>query len=100
MVSHTIVQTHHHAPPVIELLTRFFVGHPSRAWSDAVEREAHPLFVNQVGCAIGPSCRPWLLHHRLHRHDALRHRLCPPAPARCRALPDGNWLCGFAVKLI
>ena len=37
------------------MLAEFAVGHPSRGWSDAVDREAHRTFANWVGCAIGPS---------------------------------------------
>ncbi|MEO5771102.1 MAG: MmgE/PrpD family protein, partial [Burkholderiaceae bacterium] len=45
------------APPITALLARFAAEHPSRGWSDAVEREAHRTFANWVGCAIGPSKR-------------------------------------------
>jgi 2-methylcitrate dehydratase PrpD len=41
------------APPVTDILARFVAEHPSRGWSDAVEREAHRTFYNWVGCAIG-----------------------------------------------
>jgi 2-methylcitrate dehydratase PrpD len=41
------------APPVTALLAQFVAGHPSRGWSDAVEREAHRTFYNWLGCAIG-----------------------------------------------
>ena len=43
------------APAITELLARFVSAHPSRGWSDAIEREAHRTFANWVGCAIGPS---------------------------------------------
>ena len=55
MAINTIVKADHHAPPITEMLARFAVSHPSRGWSDAVEREAHRTFANWVGCAIGPS---------------------------------------------
>jgi len=41
------------APPITDILARFVAEHPSRGWSDAVEREAHRTFYNWVGCAIG-----------------------------------------------
>eukprot|EP01032_Pedospumella_encystans_P005250 gene5250-6240_t len=41
------------APPVTAILARFVATHPSRGWSDAVEREAHRTFYNWLGCAIG-----------------------------------------------
>jgi 2-methylcitrate dehydratase PrpD len=43
------------APAVTALLAKFAAEHPSRGWSDAVDREAHRTFANWVGCAIGPS---------------------------------------------
>ncbi|MEO6408924.1 MAG: MmgE/PrpD family protein [Burkholderiaceae bacterium] len=55
MARNNTVQADAHAPGVTELLARFVVGHPSRGWSDAVEREAHRSFANWVGCTIGPS---------------------------------------------
>ncbi len=55
MAINTVVKADHHAPPITEMLARFAVSHPSRGWSDAVEREAHRTFANWVGCAIGPS---------------------------------------------
>jgi 2-methylcitrate dehydratase PrpD len=41
------------APPITTLLARFVARHPSRGWSEAVEREAHRTFYNWLGCAIG-----------------------------------------------
>lgn len=55
MAINTIVKADHHAPAVTEILARFAATHPSRGWSEAVEREAHRTFANWVGCAIGPS---------------------------------------------
>ena len=48
-----------HAPPITLTLARFVASHPSRGWSDAVEREAHRTWLNWLGCAIGAA-----------RHDA------------------------------
>ena len=41
------------APPVTQILAKFVATHPSKGWSDAVEREAHRTFLNWVGCAVG-----------------------------------------------
>lgn len=41
------------APPITEILGHFVAGHPSRGWSDDVEREAHRTMFNWMGCAIG-----------------------------------------------
>ena len=48
------------APPVTRILATFASAHPSRGWSDAVEREAHRTFLNWVGCAIGAARHPTL----------------------------------------
>jgi 2-methylcitrate dehydratase PrpD len=41
------------APPITARLAGFVAEHPSRGWSDSVEREAHRTFYNWLGCAIG-----------------------------------------------
>jgi 2-methylcitrate dehydratase PrpD len=51
----TIVQADTNAPAVTALLAEFVVQHPSRGWSDEVERQAHRTFANWAGCAVGPS---------------------------------------------
>lgn len=53
MARNTHVAADTQAPPITDILARFVAGHPSRGWSDAVEREAHRTFYNWVGCAIG-----------------------------------------------
>jgi 2-methylcitrate dehydratase PrpD len=55
MARNSTVKADANAPAVTELLARFVSVHPSRGWSDAVDREAHRSFANWVGCAIGPS---------------------------------------------
>ena len=55
MATNTTVKADQNAPAVTEQLARFAVGHPSRGWSDQVDREAHRTFANWVGCAVGPS---------------------------------------------
>ena len=58
MARNTTVVADAHAPPVTRTLAEFAVGHPSRGWSDAVEREAHRTLLNWVGCAIGAARHP------------------------------------------
>jgi 2-methylcitrate dehydratase PrpD len=53
MARNTRVQADHNAPPVTQILAEFVAGHPSRGWSDAVDREAHRTFLNWLGCAVG-----------------------------------------------
>ena len=53
MARNTKVAADHHAPPVTRTLARFVATHPSRGWSEAVDREAHRTFLNWVGCAVG-----------------------------------------------
>ena len=55
MARNTQVAADHHAPPVTRLLAEFVANHPSRGWSDAVDREAHRTFLNWLGCAVGAS---------------------------------------------
>ena len=55
MARNTQVQADLHAPPITALLAKFVASHPSRGWSDAIEREAHRTFYNWLGCAIGAS---------------------------------------------
>jgi 2-methylcitrate dehydratase PrpD len=62
------------APPVTQILARFVSSHPSRGWSDAVDREAHRTLLNWIGCAVGAA-----------RHDAADAalaavRMLEPAP--------------------
>jgi 2-methylcitrate dehydratase PrpD len=58
------------APPITLALARFVASHPSRGWSDAVEREAHRTLLNWVACAVGAG-----------RHEAVEAAL-----AACRML--------------
>ncbi|MDB5762466.1 MAG: prpD [Herminiimonas sp.] len=55
MARNTTVKADQNAPAISALLADFIVNHPSKGWSDAVDREAHRTFANWVGCAIGPS---------------------------------------------
>ena len=58
MARNTHVAADTAAPPVTDILARFVAAHPSRGWSDAVEREAHRTFYNWLGCAIGAARHP------------------------------------------
>ena len=53
MARNTKVPADFDAPPVTRTLARFVATHPSRGWSDAVDREAHRTLLNWVGCAVG-----------------------------------------------
>jgi 2-methylcitrate dehydratase PrpD len=53
MARNTQVAADHNAPPITQILANFVATHPSRGWSDAVDREAHRTFLNWVGCAVG-----------------------------------------------
>jgi len=41
------------APAVTQVLARFVAEHPSRGWSNAVDKEAHRTLLNWIGCAVG-----------------------------------------------
>ena len=53
MARNTKVPADHDAPPVTRTLAKFVANHPSRGWSDEVDREAHRTLLNWVGCAVG-----------------------------------------------
>src|SRR5882672_12682615 len=53
MARNTKVEADANAPPITRILARFAATHPSRGWSDAVEKQAHRTFLNWVGCAVG-----------------------------------------------
>ena len=53
MARNTQVAADHDAPPVTQILARFVAEHPSRGWSDAVDKEAHRTLLNWIGCAVG-----------------------------------------------
>jgi len=58
MAQNSTVEADPNAPPVTRILAQFASGHPSRGWSDAVDREAHRTLLNWVGCAIGAARHP------------------------------------------
>jgi 2-methylcitrate dehydratase PrpD len=76
MAINTKVKADQNAPAVTEMLAKFIAEHPSRGWSDAVEREAHRTFANWVGCAIGPA-----QHETMHAAYAAVKELAPAAQA-------------------
>ena len=53
MAINTAVEADRNAPPITAILAHFVATHPSRGWSDAVDKEAHRTFLNWLGCAIG-----------------------------------------------
>lgn len=53
MAHNTQVAADHNAPPITRILAEYIANHPSRGWSDAVDREAHRTFLNWFGCAVG-----------------------------------------------
>ncbi len=53
MARNTSVEADHRAPAITRILASFVATHPSRGWSEGVEREAHRTFLNWVGCAVG-----------------------------------------------
>lgn len=58
MARNTQVAADLDAPPVTAALARFVATHPSRGWSDAVDREAQRTLLNWVGCAVGAARHP------------------------------------------
>ncbi|MDQ6685465.1 MAG: MmgE/PrpD family protein [Pseudomonadota bacterium] len=77
MARNTRVEADHDAPPITQILARFVATHPSRGWSDAVDREAHRTFLNWVGCAVGAA-----------QHEAMQAALAgvqmlQPSPQAC-----------------
>jgi 2-methylcitrate dehydratase PrpD len=74
MARNTQVTADSNAPPITRTLARFVATHPSRGWSEAVDREGHRTFLNWVGCAVGAAT-----------HDAMQAALAAiqtlqPAP--------------------
>jgi len=53
MARNTQVAADPDAPPVTAILARFVANHPSRGWSDTVDKEAHRTLLNWIGCAVG-----------------------------------------------
>ena len=53
MAHNTQVNADPNAPPITRILAEFVAHHPSRGWSDAVDREAVRTISNWAGCAIG-----------------------------------------------
>ena len=74
MARNTHVLADTSAPPITAILARFVATHPSRGWSDAVEREAHRTFYNWLGCAIGAAC------HEAAEAAIAAVRMLEPAP--------------------
>ena len=60
MMRETDQQSDRNAPAATQILADFVATHPSKGWSDAVERETHRTLFNYFGCAIGASRHPTL----------------------------------------
>ena len=58
MAHNTSVDADPSAPAITRILADFVANHPSRGWSDGVDKEAHRTLLNWVGCAIGASRHP------------------------------------------
>ena len=53
MAINTQVTADQNAPPITQILAKFISSHPSKAWSDSVDHEAHRTFMNGLACAVG-----------------------------------------------
>jgi 2-methylcitrate dehydratase PrpD len=58
MAQNTQINADADAPAVTQILADFVATHPSKGWSEGVEREAQRTLMNWVGCAIGASRHP------------------------------------------
>ena len=74
MARNTQVEADHHAPPITRILAEYVAQHPSRGWSDAVDREAHRTFLNWLGCAVGAA------HHEAADAALAAVQMLQPAP--------------------
>jgi 2-methylcitrate dehydratase PrpD len=74
MATNTVIKADNNAPPITRILAEFVANHPSRGWSDAVEREAHRTFLNWMGCAIGA------VHHESTQAAIRAIRMLAPSP--------------------
>ena len=53
MARNTEVAADLNAPPITRTLAKFVATHPSRGWSETVDREAVRTLLNWLGCAVG-----------------------------------------------
>lgn len=74
MARNTAVQADPDAPPITRALARFVATHPSRGWSDAVDREAVRTWFNWLGCAVGAA------HHESVQAALSAVQMLQPAP--------------------
>ncbi|HEY4067254.1 MAG TPA: MmgE/PrpD family protein [Burkholderiaceae bacterium] len=74
MARNTQVAADHNAPPITRILAEYVANHPSRGWSDAVDREAHRTFLNWFGCAVGAA------HHEAVDAALAAVQMLQPAP--------------------
>ena len=76
MAHNTDVKADAHAPPVTRTFASFVATHPSRGWSEGVEREAHRTILNWLGCAVGAA-----KHATVEAALAAVKELAPPPQA-------------------
>ena len=74
MARNTQVTADHNAPAVTQILAEFVATHPTRAWSDAVDHEAHRTLMNWLGCAVGAA------HHEAADAALAAVNMLQPAP--------------------
>ncbi len=74
MARNTQVAADLNAPPITRMLAKFVATHPSRGWSDAVDREAVRTLLNWLGCAVGAA------HHESVVSALAAVRMLQPAP--------------------
>ena len=74
MARNTQVAADLNAPPITRMLAKFVATHPSRGWSDAVDREAVRTLLNWLGCAVGAA------HHDSVVSALAAVRMLQPAP--------------------
>jgi len=74
MARNTQVAADRDAPPITQILARFVATHPSRGWSDAVDKEAHRTLLNWIGCSVGAA------HHEACNAALAAVQTLQPAP--------------------
>ena len=74
MARNTQVAADLNAPPITRTLAKFVATHPSRGWSETVDREAVRTLLNWLGCAVGA------VQHESVSSALAAVRLLQPAP--------------------
>lgn len=92
MARNTAVAADHHAPAITRRLAEFVATHPSRGWSDDVDREAVRTFLNWAGCAVGAA-----RHEAMNAALAAVQMLEPAAQATVFGRPERVDMAGAAL---